>query len=209
VTAAAGADSPTGAASQAPPGRPPAPSRPAVTEACPLCGAPLDPRQDWCLSCGAAARTRLAATPNWKAPVASIALVAVLALGVLAAALVKLAGGSGSGATPATTTVTTTPGASAQTTPTTVTPGVPTTTPTTPGAATTPTSAATTPTVTAQPGNAGGIAAPSTTPTVTAKSGAGNSRADKKAKVLDGLPQSERKAIEERLNLGGGRATGR
>lgn len=63
--------------------------------ACPLCGAPLDPRQEWCLSCGAAARTRLAAPTNWKAPIVAIAVVAALALGVLAAALVKLSGGSG------------------------------------------------------------------------------------------------------------------
>ena len=71
------------------------PQRVAGSEACPLCGAPLSPEQDWCLRCGAAARTRLAATPNWKAPIATIAVVAALALGVLAAALVKLAGGSG------------------------------------------------------------------------------------------------------------------
>lgn len=194
MTAAATADSPTGAASEPPPESPLASSRPAVTEACPLCGAPLDPRQDWCLSCGAAARTRLAATPNWKAPVASIAVVAVLALGVLAAALVKLAGDSGSSATPATTTVTTTPAASTPFAPASTTPGV----------TTTATTATTTPTVTAQPGNAGGIAGPSTTPTVTAKSGT-----RKKAKILESLPPSERKAIEERLKLGSGRATGR
>ncbi|HXP37256.1 MAG TPA: hypothetical protein VN817_05775, partial [Solirubrobacteraceae bacterium] len=64
-----------------------APVRVPGPEACPLCGAPLNPDQDWCLRCGAAARTRLAATPNWKGPIAAIAVVAVLALGVLAAAL--------------------------------------------------------------------------------------------------------------------------
>ena len=53
--------------------------------ACPLCGAPLDPTQEWCLSCGAAARTRLAAPTNWKAPIVAIAVIATLALGVLAA----------------------------------------------------------------------------------------------------------------------------
>ncbi len=63
-------------------------------EACPLCGAPLHPQQEWCLSCGAAARTRLAAAPNWKGPVATLAVVSALSLGVLAAALVKLAAGS-------------------------------------------------------------------------------------------------------------------
>ncbi|MBA3808295.1 MAG: hypothetical protein H0X28_07865, partial [Solirubrobacterales bacterium] len=59
-------------------------------EVCPLCGAPLHPEQEWCLRCGAAARTRLAASPNWKAPLLGALLVAVLSLGVLAAALVKL-----------------------------------------------------------------------------------------------------------------------
>ena len=65
-------------------------------EACPLCGAPLDAEQEWCLRCGAAARTRLAASSNWKAPIIALAVVATLSLGVLAAALVKLAGGSSS-----------------------------------------------------------------------------------------------------------------
>jgi hypothetical protein len=75
-------------------------------EACPLCGAPLHPEQDWCLSCGAAARTRLAASPNWKAPTAAVGVVVALSLGVLAAALVALAGGSGNGAAPSTAVVT-------------------------------------------------------------------------------------------------------
>jgi hypothetical protein len=48
--------------------------------------------QSWCLHCGAAARTRLAAQPKWKALVVALLLVVVLSLGVLAAALVKLAG---------------------------------------------------------------------------------------------------------------------
>jgi hypothetical protein len=90
-----------------------------VGETCPLCGAPLYAEQEWCLRCGAAARTRLAAPPNWKAPVVTLAVVAALSLGVLAAALVKLAGGSSSATTPSTTTVTS-PAALA---PTTVAPG--------------------------------------------------------------------------------------
>jgi predicted nucleic acid-binding Zn ribbon protein len=61
-------------------------------ELCPLCGAPLKPEQSWCLRCGAAARTRLAAQPKWKALVVALVVVVVLSLGVLAAALVKLAG---------------------------------------------------------------------------------------------------------------------
>lgn len=61
-------------------------------EVCPLCGEPLRAEQSWCLRCGAAARTRLAAQPKWKAVVVALLLVVVLSLGVLAAALVKLAG---------------------------------------------------------------------------------------------------------------------
>src|SRR4029077_10565168 len=80
-----------------------------ASEACPLCGAPLHPEQEWCLNCGAAARTRLAATPNWKVPIAVLARVAALSLGVLAAALVKLTGSSGSTSTAVTRTVTTAP----------------------------------------------------------------------------------------------------
>jgi hypothetical protein len=63
-----------------------------ATETCPLCGQPLRSEQSWCLRCGAAARTRLAAQPKWKALVVTLGLVVVLSLGVLAAALVKLAG---------------------------------------------------------------------------------------------------------------------
>jgi hypothetical protein len=88
------------------PGASPAP--PPVDAACPLCGAPLNPDQEWCLSCGAAARTRLAAPTNWRGPIAAIAVLATLALGVLAAALVKLSDGPGTATTPAAITITTT-----------------------------------------------------------------------------------------------------
>lgn len=64
----------------------------AGTERCPLCGTPLRTDQEWCLGCGAAARTRLAATPNWRAPVILLGVVIVLALGTLTVALVSLAG---------------------------------------------------------------------------------------------------------------------
>jgi|HubBroStandDraft_2_1064218.scaffolds.fasta_scaffold02906_4 hypothetical protein len=67
---------------------------PPAGDACPLCGAPLHPEQAWCLNCGAAARTRLAASPSWKGPIGVFAAVLALALGVLAAALIDLAGGS-------------------------------------------------------------------------------------------------------------------
>ncbi len=72
------------------------PGPPTARETCPLCGAPLEPEQEWCLRCGAAARTRLAASSNRKAPILAFAVVALLSLGVLAASLVKLAGDSGS-----------------------------------------------------------------------------------------------------------------
>jgi hypothetical protein len=61
-------------------------------EPCPLCGAPLTSEQSWCLRCGAAARTRLAAQPKWKALVVALVVVVVVSLAVLAAALVKLVG---------------------------------------------------------------------------------------------------------------------
>jgi hypothetical protein len=60
------------------------------TIACPRCAATVAPDQDWCLQCGAAARTRLAPTPNWRAPVAALAIVALLAGIGLAAAFVAL-----------------------------------------------------------------------------------------------------------------------
>ena len=74
------------------------PAQEAGPEACPLCGQPLAPTQDWCLRCGGAARTRLAASPRWSGPVIAVAVVAAIALAVLAVSLVKLAGGSSSSA---------------------------------------------------------------------------------------------------------------
>ncbi len=61
-------------------------------EACPLCGSELRDEQSWCLRCGAAARTRLAAQPKWKALAAAFVAIVVVSVGVLAAALVQLAG---------------------------------------------------------------------------------------------------------------------
>jgi hypothetical protein len=108
----------------------------AATEPCPLCGTALAPGQEWCLHCGAAARTRLAAAPDWQLPVAVIAVIALLALGALAAALVKLAGDSGPAPAPITRTVTAPAAAAppAAATPGTLgTPSTATTTPATPG----------------------------------------------------------------------------
>ena len=72
--------------SVAPPGAPPAPG----TIACPRCATVIGPDQDWCLACGAPARTRLVPTPNWRAPVAVLAVIVVLAGIALAIAFVAL-----------------------------------------------------------------------------------------------------------------------
>jgi hypothetical protein len=128
-----------------------------VEEACPLCGAPMHPEQAWCLSCGAAARTRLAASPSWKGPIGAFAAVLALALGVLAAALVDLAGGS----TPVpaiTRTVTTAPAAITPSTSTTTAPSS-----LVPGAGSSTTSTSTT--GTAEPRATSTITTPSATPT--------------------------------------------
>jgi hypothetical protein len=50
----------------------------------------IGPDQDWCLACGAPARTRLVPTPNWRAPVAVLAIIVVLAGIALAVAFVAL-----------------------------------------------------------------------------------------------------------------------
>jgi hypothetical protein len=110
-----------------------------LSEACPLCGTPLHPEQEWCLHCGAAARTRLAATPNWRVPVGAILAVMAISLAVLAAALVDLAGSSTPTRTQVTRTVTAPAAASAPAAtapaapaPATATPGAPATTRTAP-----------------------------------------------------------------------------
>jgi hypothetical protein len=72
---------------------------PSGTIRCPRCNAPVGPDQDWCLECGAAARTRLAATPNWRVPIIVLAIVAVLAGAGLAVAFVALTDDNPAGAT--------------------------------------------------------------------------------------------------------------
>jgi peptidylprolyl isomerase len=129
----------------------------AAPEACPLCGAPLHPEQEWCLRCGAAARTRLAMSSSWKGPVIALATVAALSLLVLAVSLVALAGNSTTTTTSATVQVGTT-------TPVTATPTTATSTP----AAGATASAATTDT--GYPGTASGPL--SKEPTVTPPPGA-------------------------------------
>ena len=62
---------------------------------CPRCGANVAPEQDWCLECGAPARTRLAPTPRWQAPIALVAVVVLLAGLALALAFTNLTGDDG------------------------------------------------------------------------------------------------------------------
>lgn len=57
---------------------------------CPRCSATVGPYQDWCLECGAPARTRLARVPNWRAPVAVVTVVALVAGIALAVAFAAL-----------------------------------------------------------------------------------------------------------------------
>ena len=62
----------------------------------------LGPDQDWCLECGAPARTRLAPTPNWQLPTVAIGAMVLVAGALLAFAFVKLTGDEGTtaGTTP-------------------------------------------------------------------------------------------------------------
>lgn len=133
---------------------------PPGTIRCPRCDATLGPEQDWCLNCGAPARTRLAQRPNWKAPVAVVATLAVLSGVALAIAFVSLTGDDNDNKAPVSTATATTttpagttpagqPGAlTASSTPVTL-PTVPTTAPTSTPTVPPSTFTITTPTVTA------------------------------------------------------------
>ena len=125
---------------------------------CPRCLAAIGPEQDWCLECGAPARTRLAPTPNWRVPTMAIAAVVLLAGALLAFAFVKLTGDDNAPAGTTPTAVETTAPAVVPP-PLATTPTVPTTTavppPVVPGATATapaqPTTPQTTTTVTTTP----------------------------------------------------------
>lgn len=62
---------------------------------CPRCGSYVAPEQDWCLECGAPARTRLAPTPNWRVPIAVVLVVVLLAGLALALAFTSLTSDDG------------------------------------------------------------------------------------------------------------------
>jgi hypothetical protein len=119
------------------------PPRPDEATTCPRCGAPLAPEQQWCVECGAAARTRIVRPPSWRGPVALVAvLVALLGAGAAVAFVEATDHGSGQ-LRPATTPVASTPApAPAAPAPTATTPAPGTTTPgtaaTTPGSGSTP-----------------------------------------------------------------------
>jgi hypothetical protein len=83
-------------------GAPEIPSLPAHGSLrCPRCSATVAPDQDWCLECGAPARTRLAPTPNWQLPTVALGAIVLLAGAMLAFAFVKL---TDDGSAPASTT---------------------------------------------------------------------------------------------------------
>jgi SPOR domain len=68
----------------------PAPPTP-VERRCPRCGARLSAQQEWCLECGAAVATRVAAPRGWRAPIAIVGVLLALALLAVVLALVELA----------------------------------------------------------------------------------------------------------------------
>jgi hypothetical protein len=93
------------------------PPRPDEATTCPRCGAPLAPEQEWCVECGAAARTRIVRPPSWRWPVALVAaLVALVGAGVAVAFFEATDTGSGP-LRPVTTAAASTPAPAAAATP--------------------------------------------------------------------------------------------
>ena len=64
-------------------------------EACPRCGAGLAPEQDWCLECGAAARTRVVGATHWRLPLGIVAAVVLLLGAAFAYAFVAVSDDAG------------------------------------------------------------------------------------------------------------------
>jgi len=65
-------------------------SEPSPARVCPRCATPLREEQDWCLACGAAATSRIAAPEGWRAPLAVIAAVVALAFAALLVAFLAI-----------------------------------------------------------------------------------------------------------------------
>ncbi|HTY96823.1 MAG TPA: zinc ribbon domain-containing protein [Solirubrobacteraceae bacterium] len=65
------------------------PGEATATHPCPNCGAPMEPGQEWCLQCGAAAPGALERAP-WRSTGLIVAVIAALALGAAAAAVAAL-----------------------------------------------------------------------------------------------------------------------
>jgi hypothetical protein len=57
---------------------------------CPRCGKTVAPGEDWCLKCGAAARTKIVPPPDWRKPVAVLATLLALSVVAIAVAFVDL-----------------------------------------------------------------------------------------------------------------------
>ena len=154
--------------STGPPAGPPA-GIPEGTIACPRCGSPIGPSQDWCVTCGVAARTRVAPVPHWRRPIATVAVVAALALAAVAVALVSLSSSDAPPGADTLTAVTGPPVLAPITTqaapgvigvPTTVNPAIPGQTTSTTATTSTTTSTSTVPTGTTPAPPTGGGAAP-------------------------------------------------
>ena len=63
-----------------------------VERRCPRCGARLSAQQEWCLECGTAVGTQVAAPRGWRASLAVVGALLALALIAVILALVELAG---------------------------------------------------------------------------------------------------------------------
>jgi hypothetical protein len=84
---------------EAPPEQPPA--KPEAVRTCASCGAPMEPDQDWCLTCGAAASGSLGRRPGWRAASTVIGITAALVLGAIAASYAAITSDDGSKPAPA------------------------------------------------------------------------------------------------------------
>ena len=175
---------------------PEAPAPEQTEVGCPYCSSPLRQGQDWCLSCGAAVTTQVAGSSGWRAPIAIVGVVLLLAASGLVFAFLavsddadrQVAQSATPTATPATAVpgvVTPVPGATPapSAVPPIVTPG-PVVTPVTPGE--TPTPAATPATTVAPSGTVGSWPAGKDAYTVILLSTRDKPSAQKRAETLAG-----------------------